>query len=231
MLEGNAPYTKQLADNYAFSDNYHQPAMGGTGLDSIILFFGDAIWFKDQNGNLVPPHNQQTFLGGPVDEIENPNPVPGTNNYWIQDGYGGFGSNGQAGQSGVYGGGSYTNCSDTSLPGVGPIVTYLSSLKPAINPNCEEGHYYLLNNYNRVISVMGATPTRTQTPATHRSRFPQPRSVALATFCWKTTSPGRATTINGIAILAISISSTMERLARRATSTATSATDFTTRRR
>jgi phospholipase C len=146
MLAGDAPYTKHLADNYAISDNYHQPAMGGTGLDSIILFFGDAIWFKDQNGNLVPPHNEMTFLGGPVAEIENPNPVPGTNNWWTQDGYGGFGNNGAS--TGVYGGGSYSNCSDTSQPGVGPILNYLSSLNPPINPNCDPGHYYLLNNYN-----------------------------------------------------------------------------------
>jgi phospholipase C len=83
-----------------------------------------------------------------VDEIENPNPVAGTNNWWTQDGYGGFGSNGQPGQSGVYGGGTYSNCSDTSQPGVGPIVDYLSSLTPPIKPNCEPGHYYLLNNYN-----------------------------------------------------------------------------------
>jgi phospholipase C len=146
MSRGDAPYTKELADNYAFSDNYHQPAMGGTGLDSIMLFFGDAIWFKDQNGNLTPPHNQMTFLGGPVDEIENPNPVPGTNNWWIQDGYGGFGTNGTS--TGVYGGGSYSNCSDPSQPGVAPILNYLSSLKPPIKPNCDPGHYYLLNNYN-----------------------------------------------------------------------------------
>ena len=146
MLNGDAPYTKQLADSYAFSDNYHQPAMGGTGLDSILLFFGDAIWFQDQNGNLVPPHNQMTFLGGPVDEIENPNPQPGTNNWWTQDGYGGFGNYG--GSTGVYGGGSYSNCSDTSQPGVAPIVAYLSKLNPPIKPNCDPGHYYLLNNYN-----------------------------------------------------------------------------------
>jgi phospholipase C len=146
MSRGDAPYTKELADNYAFSDNYHQPAMGGTGLDSIMLFFGDAIWFKDRNGNLTPPHNQLTFLGGPVDEIENPNPVPGTNNWWIQDGYGGFGTNGTS--TGVYGGGSYSNCSDPSQPGVAPILNYLSSLKPSIKPNCDPGHYYLLNNYN-----------------------------------------------------------------------------------
>ena len=146
MLNGDAPYTKKLADNYAFSDNYHQPAMGGTGLDSILLFFGDALWFKDQSGNLIPPHNEMTFLGGPVDEIENPNPVAGTNNWWIQDGYGGFGNNGTS--TGVYGGGSYSNCSDTSQPGVGPVVSYLSSLTPPIKPNCDPGHYYLLNNYN-----------------------------------------------------------------------------------
>ena len=146
MQNGDAPYTKQLADNFAMSDNYHQPAMGGTGLDSIILFFGDAIWFEDQNGNLVPPHNQMTAFGGPVDEIENPNPQPGTNNWWIQDGYGGFGNNGVS--TGVYGGGSYSDCSDASQPGVGPILSYLSSLTPPIKSNCDPGHYYLLNNYN-----------------------------------------------------------------------------------
>ena len=147
VLQGDAPYSKQLADTYAMSDNYHQPVMGGTGANSIMLGFGDAIWFSDENGNpLVPPNNQMTFAGGPVDEIENPNPVAGTNNWWTQDGYGGFGNNGSS--VGVYGGGSYSNCSDTSQPGVGPIVAYLSSLTPAIKPNCDPGHYYLLNNYN-----------------------------------------------------------------------------------
>lgn len=145
MQEGDAPYTKKLADQFAMSDNYHQPAMGGTGLDSIILFFGDAIWFND-NGNLVPPHNQLTWAGGPVDEIENPNPQPGTNNWWVQDGYGGYGNYGQS--TGVYGGGTYSNCSDPSQPGVGPILDYLGSLTPAIDSNCDPGHYYLLNNYN-----------------------------------------------------------------------------------
>lgn len=147
MLFGDAPYTKYLADNYAISDNYHQPVMGGTGANSIMLGFGDAIWFSDENGKaLTPPNNQMTFAGGPVNEIENPNPVAGTNNWWTQDGYGGFGNNGAS--VGVYGGGSYSNCSDASQPGVGPIVAYLGSLIPAIKPNCEAGHYYLLNNYN-----------------------------------------------------------------------------------
>src|SRR5215469_2268897 len=146
MQQGDAAYTKYLADNYAMSDNYHQPAMGGTGLDEIFLFFGDAIWFSNENGNpLVPPNNQLTWAGGPVYEIENPNPQAGTNNCWVQDGYGGFGNYG--GSMGVYGGGSYSNCADLSQPGVGPVVTYLASLTPPISPNCDTGHYYLLNNY------------------------------------------------------------------------------------
>lgn len=147
MLKGDAPYTKSLADSYAISDNYHQPVMGGTGANSIMLGFGDAIWFSDQNGNpSIPPHNQMTFAGGPVDEIENPNPVAGTNNWWTQDGYGGFGNNGAS--TGVYGGGSYSNCSDSTQPGVAPIISYLQSLTPKITPNCDAGRYYLLNNYN-----------------------------------------------------------------------------------
>ena len=147
MAEGDNPYTKYLADHYAMSDNYHQPVMGGTGFDEIMLYFGDAIWFSDGEGNAaVPPHNQMTAFGGPVDEIENPNPVSGTNNWWTDDGYGGFGNNGSS--TGVYGGGSYTNCSDPNQPGVKPILDYLKSLPTPINPNCEDGHYYLMNNYN-----------------------------------------------------------------------------------
>ncbi|HXZ16147.1 MAG TPA: alkaline phosphatase family protein, partial [Roseiarcus sp.] len=33
-------------------------------------------------------------------------------------------------------------------PGVLPIVSYLQSLPRPVNPNCETGHFYLLNNYN-----------------------------------------------------------------------------------
>jgi phospholipase C len=148
MADGDAAYTKYLADHFATSDNYHQPAMGGTGLDSIILFFGDPIWFSDEDGNPAkPPHNEVVWAGTPdegtVDEIENPNPQPETNNFWIQDGYGGGGFG-----SPVYGGGSYSNCSDPSQPGVAPILNYLASLPRPIEPKCDPDHYYLLNNYN-----------------------------------------------------------------------------------
>src|SRR5258708_31833226 len=118
------------------SDNYHQPGMGGKGLDRIMLFFGDAIWFSDGNGNpAVPPHNETIWAGGPVDEIENPNPVAGTNNFWIQDGYGGFGNNGAS--TGVYGGGSYTNCSDNSQPGVAPAVEHFKFPPLPNAPKCD----------------------------------------------------------------------------------------------
>jgi len=149
VQQGDMPYFKELADHYSMSDNYHQPVMGGTGANSIMLGFGDALWFSDANGNAAqPPHNELVWGGtvnaGIVDEIENPNPVPGTNNWWTQDGYGGGGFS----FSPVYGGGSYSNCSDPSQPGVDQIRDYLASLEPAISPNCEKGHYYLLNNYN-----------------------------------------------------------------------------------
>jgi phospholipase C len=148
MLQGDAPYLKYLADNFAMSDNFHQSVMGGTGANHVMLGTGDAIWFADSNGNPVePPHNQLVAAGSPnagvVDEVENPNPQSGTNNWYTEDGYGG-GSYG----SPSYGGGTYTNCSDATQPGVAPIATYLGSLSNPINPNCDANHFYLLNNYN-----------------------------------------------------------------------------------
>jgi phospholipase C len=148
VQNGDAPYFKWMADNFAMSDNFHQSVMGGTGANHIMLGHGDAIWFSDGNGNaLEPPHNVEVDTGTPnagtVDEVENPNPAAGTNNWYTEDGYG----NGGYG-SAASGGGSYTNCADTTQPGVAPIVNYLKSLAHPINPNCETGHYYLLNNYN-----------------------------------------------------------------------------------
>jgi len=147
MLQGDAPYLKYLADHYAISDNYHQAVMGGTGANHVMLGTGDAIWFADAKGKPAePPHNQFISAGpnsGTVDEIENPNPQSGTNNWYTEDGYG-SGSFGSASA----GGGTYSNCSDTSQPGVAEITNYLASLRKPINPNCDKGHYYLLNNYN-----------------------------------------------------------------------------------
>jgi phospholipase C len=146
VQQGDAPYFKSLADTYSMSDNFHQSVNGGTGANHIMLGHGDAIWFSDGNGHpAVPPNNVEVQAGGAnagvVDEVENPNPASGTNNWYTEDGYGG-GSYGSA----SYGGGSYTGCADPTQPGVAPIRKYLHELR--IDPRCEPGHYYLLNNYN-----------------------------------------------------------------------------------
>ena len=147
MQNGDAPYLKSLADTYAMSDNFHQSVNGGTGANHIMLGHADSIWFSDGKGNAMePPHNVTAGTGanaGVVDEVMNPNPATGTNNWYTEDGYGGGGYG-----SASYGGGSYANCADTTQPGVAPIVNYLGSLSTPIDPNCEAGHYYLLNNYN-----------------------------------------------------------------------------------
>ena len=164
VQQGDAPYFKSLADTYAMSDNFHQSVNGGTGANHIMLGHADMIWFSDGNGHPeTPPQNAAVttnpagFGGtGTIDEIENPNPAVGTNNWYTQDGYG---SDFNAGfpmkewdktQSNglpiIFGGGSYSDCSDPSQAGVGPIREYLHKLH--IDPRCEPGHYYLLNNYN-----------------------------------------------------------------------------------
>jgi phospholipase C len=164
VQQGDAPYFKSLADTYAMSDNFHQSVNGGTGANHIMLGHADAIWFSDGNGHsATPPQNVMVttspagFGGnGTIDEVENPDPLRGTNNWYTQDGYGsdfnaGFPmSEWDTSQSNglpiIFGGGSYSDCSDPNQHGVGPIREYLR--KVHIDPRCEPGHYYLLNNYN-----------------------------------------------------------------------------------
>jgi phospholipase C len=124
VARGDAPYLKLLADSFALSDNYHQAVNGGTGANHVMLGSGDAVWFSDGKGKPMKP---------PEDEIENPDPQAGTNNFFTQDGYGG---------------GSYVACGDANEPGVKPILDYLSALAAKPKPNCEADHYYLVNNYN-----------------------------------------------------------------------------------
>jgi phospholipase C len=122
VLQGDAPYFKKLADEYVMSDNFHQSIQGGTGANHVALGTGDAIWFSDGKGNALVP---------PTQDIENPDPQPGTNNFYTQDGYSG---------------GTYSNCADATQPGVASVEAYLKQI--GVKPNCDEGHYYLLNNYN-----------------------------------------------------------------------------------
>ncbi len=159
MQQGDAPYLKKLADSFAMSDNYHQAVNGGTGANHVMLGTGDAVWFSDGNGSAeVPPNNpvDPEMPGTPVagytsalSEIEDPNPQPGTNNFYTQDGYGGgSGSPAAMAPDANYGGGSYVGCADPTQPGVWAIRSYLGALRHSVDPNCERGHYYLLNNYN-----------------------------------------------------------------------------------
>jgi phospholipase C len=154
VQKGDVPYFTKLADNYAMSDNFHQSVNGGTGANHIMFGHADAIWFSDGNGTaLTPPNGVKVFNGtvdaGVVHEIENPNPAPNTNNWYAEDGYGNSYNAGYPppySTNPVSGGGSYSACADATANGVKPVLEYLKSIK--INPNCEPGHYYLLNNYN-----------------------------------------------------------------------------------
>ena len=120
MSTGDAPYFKTLAQTYAMSDNYHQSILGGTGANFFAIATADVPYFNTAGVPAVPPANQ----------IENPNPLAGTANFYTRDGYSG---------------GSYVNCSDSTQPGVAPILAALASKKVA--SNCDAGKYYLVNNY------------------------------------------------------------------------------------
>jgi phospholipase C len=143
VAKGDVPYLTQLARQYTLNDNYHQPVMGGTFANHMMLGYGQSLYYADANGDpatpnhvLVPGSNPPVF----VNEVENPNPAPGTNNWYTNDGYGG---------------GSYTNCSDYTQPGVASIVNYLTAIH--VSPNCAPHAYYLLNNYVPAYIGSGAT--------------------------------------------------------------------------
>ena len=127
---GDAPVFKALADHYAISDNFHQPVMGGTGANFLALMTGDAGFYTEQGKAAIPP----------VSQIEDPNALPGWNNYYTHDGYTG---------------GSYVNCSDRNEPGVESIRSYLDTMKPFRHGNCTPNTYYLVNNYGLAYDPAG----------------------------------------------------------------------------
>jgi phospholipase C len=124
MHAGDVPILKQLADEYSMSDNYHQAVMGGTGANHVMLGTGDAIFWSDGNGNPTTP---------PAAVLANPNPLPGSNNQYTVD----IGFNG-----------NFTECADSSQPGIDPVRDYLASLPYHPKPNCEATHFYMINNDN-----------------------------------------------------------------------------------
>ncbi|GGP22325.1 alkaline phosphatase family protein [Silvimonas iriomotensis] len=130
MSAGDAPYFNTLARTYAISDNYHQSVMGGTGMNFFQVATGDMPYFNNAGTVATPPSSQ----------IENPNPLAGTDNFYQQDGYSG---------------GSYVGCGDATQPGVQAILTLLTA--KGIASNCDAGKYYLVNNYNPGYATDGTT--------------------------------------------------------------------------
>jgi len=128
MSQGDAPVFHQLAKNYALSDNYHQFIMGGTGANFFSIATADVAVYNNAGALATPPANQ----------IENPNPQAGTENFYTQDGYSG---------------GSYVNCSDAKQPGIRSILKILKTQNRA--SNCENGAFYLVNNYDIPYNVDG----------------------------------------------------------------------------
>jgi acid phosphatase len=140
MSQGDAPVFKFIADHYAISDNFHQGIMGGTGASFVYLGTGDIAYYGDGDGHPITP---------PPALIEDPNPAPGSNNWYRRDGYAS---------------GSYVNCADPAQPGVAPILDYLRSRH--LPSRCAPGHYYLVNNYGPAYNADGTPVDVKQHPYT-----------------------------------------------------------------
>lgn len=117
---GQAALLTQLADRFTLSDNFHQSFLGGTGANHMMLGTGDAVFWTDGQGHATAPASNL---------LANPNPKAGTVNQYTVDG-------------------NFTGCGDTAQPGVAPIVNYLASLPYRPSSNCQQGHYYMINNVN-----------------------------------------------------------------------------------
>ncbi len=116
VQDGDAPLFKDLADKYTMSDNFHQSIMGGTAANHVALGTGDAIFWTTFGGMTQPP----------VSQVANPDPIsPLKDKYKVDKGW--------------------TNCGDTTQPGVKPIRDYLITLPYHPSPNCEN-HFYMVNN-------------------------------------------------------------------------------------
>jgi len=135
MQNGDVPVLKSLADQYSMSDNFHQSFMGGTGANHVMLGSGDAIFWTDANGNPSTPPSR----------IANPDPLPGTNDVYTVD---------------LFFDGNFTECADSSQPGVDAVRDYLASLPYHPKPNCEPGHFYMVNNDNPGFLPDGTVDTK-----------------------------------------------------------------------
>src|SRR5215831_4060985 len=112
-----------------------------------MLGTGFAASFQNKAGQAATP---------PTNEIENPNPKPGTNNNYAQDGYAG---------------GSYSACANSKAPGVSAIDRFLGTLLYKALANCQKGRYYLLNNYNAGYNTDGTVNTSSFTVSLQKTDY------------------------------------------------------------
>ena len=138
MQNGDAPLMKSLADQYTMSDNYHQPVLGGTGPDSQPLGFADQVFFSDGNGNTATPAAKNIY---------NPDPQAGTLNLYTLRA-------------------QWFNCSDPTLPGIGAVTKYLSSLPYKLDTKCGPGQFWQAVNVNPAFTPKGAVQTGLIVPQT-----------------------------------------------------------------
>jgi phospholipase C len=144
MQNGDVPLFKSLADQFTISDNYHQPVMGGTGPDSVPLGFADQVYFSDglADGSVATPA---------ATTIYNPNPQTAAYSY------GNFNLYTARKQ--------FFNCSDSTQPGVEPILSYLSKLPYKVDPKCAPGAYYNAVNVNPAWTPQGTPQSGQIIPA------------------------------------------------------------------
>ena len=150
VQKGQASLFKWLADNYTIGDNYHQPNMGGTGVQHTMLGTADNIYWE-QSGSLPAQP--------PAKRIADPTPKSATNVAFVNDE-------------------RWTKCGDPAAPGIKPIMDYLKSLpwRPDLTAsNCDPDRYYVINNTrpaylsNGDINTAGITAGTVAPPSTVRT--------------------------------------------------------------
>jgi len=149
VQHGDAPVLKMLADQYTISDNYHQPVMGGTFVQHMMLGTADAMPWQAYTNNAGVTISQP-----PASALVNPTPLDATTIGFTADK-------------------NWTSC-DASW--AQEINAYESSLPWAMGPTtCTPGQYYQINNIspgyqaNGVINDAGVTAGSLTPPSSVRT--------------------------------------------------------------
>jgi phospholipase C len=136
VQNGDAPVFKRLADEFTLSDNFHQSVMGGTAANHVALGTGDAIFWTTFAGMTQPPASQ----------VADPTPTSATSDKYKNDK-------------------AWTDCGDSTQPGVKPILDYLGSFKKPLSSNCQNV-FYMVNNLSPGFLPNGTIDTASITAGT-----------------------------------------------------------------